>query len=348
MNHSEPPPEVTKLQPVAFAPVFRSRPRIDWTDATGAHSIVIEGKTIAGSSVDAGLVVQDPTVSRLHAELELRDDGLWVRDLGSRNGTFLEGLQITGGRLPQGGKLRLGSTELVIDYKSGQPTQVTVWPTDRFAALTGGSVVMRELFGTLSRVAPMDSSVLIQGETGTGKELVARAIHEASPRADKPFVVVDCAALPDTLLDSELFGHAKGAFTGAIAPRLGAIETAAGGTVFLDEIGELPLSMQPKLLRVLESRTVRRVGETVHRDVDVRFVSATHRDLLTMVNAGEFREDLYFRISVIPLTIPPLRSRREDIGRLVNAFWADAGGKRNGQLGARPRARRAPVARQRA
>jgi DNA-binding NtrC family response regulator len=185
---------------------------------------------------------------------------------------------------------------------------------------------MRELFATLARIAPMDAPVLVYGETGTGKELVARAIHDASPRASKPFVVVDCAALPENLLDAELFGHTRGAFTGAHAARTGAIESAEGGTVFLDEIGELPIAMQPKLLRVLESRTVRRVGEATHRSVDVRFLSATHRDLLTMVNAAEFREDLYFRLSVIPIHVPALRERKDDIELLVSHFLRTAGG----------------------
>ena len=190
----------------------------------------------------------------------------------------------------------------------------------------GNTLVMRELFATLSRVAPMEASVLIHGETGTGKELVARAIHLASPRARQPFVTVDCGALPENLLDAELFGHTKGAFTGAVSARAGAIETAEGGTVFLDEIGEVPISMQPKLLRLLESRTIRRIGESIHRNINVRFVTATHRDLLTMVSTGEFREDLYFRLSVLPIMIPPLRERREDIELLVNHFLgADRG-----------------------
>jgi transcriptional regulator with PAS, ATPase and Fis domain len=182
--------------------------------------------------------------------------------------------------------------------------------------------VMRELFATLARVAPTESSVLVQGETGTGKELVARAIHDRSTRSAGPFIVVDCAALPEALLESELFGHARGAFTGAIAPREGAIEAGDGGTVFLDEIGEVPLSVQPKLLRVLEARTVRRIGETEHRPVDVRFVAATHRNLRAMVNAGAFREDLYFRLSVVPVFVPPLRERAEDIPLLAQAFFA--------------------------
>jgi two-component system, NtrC family, response regulator GlrR len=272
------------------------------------------------------VVVAEPTVSRVHAEFDVRDDGLWVRDLGSRNGTFVEGLQVTGARVPDKGKLRLGSTELTVDYDPERKRAVEVWPSETFGKLVGTSMAMRELFATLARVTPMDASVLIHGETGTGKELVARAIHDASPRANKPFMVVDCAALPENLLDAELFGHAKGAFTGAVGMRTGAIESADGGTVFLDEIGELPISMQPKLLRVIESRTVRRVGESTYRPVDVRFISATHRDLLRMVSAGEFREDLYFRLAVIPIEVPPLRDRKEDIELLVNHFFRSGGG----------------------
>jgi transcriptional regulator with GAF, ATPase, and Fis domain len=325
MSDSEPPREETRLNAVGLAPLFRSRPRIEWRTTSGRREVVIEGRTLVGSAPGVGIVIDDPTVSRLHAELDPRSDGLWVRDLGSRNGTFLEGLQITGGRIPQGGRLRIGSTEIVVEYGS-ERRPVEIWPSTSFGRLIGGSVAIRELFATLARLAPMDTSVLIHGETGTGKEVVARAIHEASARASKPFVVVDCAALPDNLLDAELFGHTKGAFTGAVGARIGAIEAAEGGTVFLDEIGELPISMQPKLLRVLESRTVRRIGESTHRSIDVRFISATHRDLLKMVNAGEFREDLYFRLAVVPVTVPPLRDRKDDIERFAAHFWQLSGG----------------------
>jgi transcriptional regulator with GAF, ATPase, and Fis domain len=179
---------------------------------------------------------------------------------------------------------------------------------------------MRELFTRLARVAVTNSTVLVQGETGTGKELVANAIHQASTRSSEPFVIVDCAALPESLLEAELFGHAKGAFTGAVGSRAGALESAGSGTVFLDEIGELPLSVQPKLLRAIESRTVRRIGESAYRTVDVRFICATHRDLRTMVNAGAFREDLYFRLAVVPINVPPLRDRLDDIPLLVQRF----------------------------
>ena len=326
MTYSEPPPEETRLNPLALTERHRSQPRVIWSDSAGNHVKVIDGRILVGSSPDSGIVVHDPTVSRLHGELEVREDGVWVRDLGSRNGTFVDGLQVTGARVPDKGRVRFGSTDLVVDYNPGQLRTVEIWPHTGFGKLVGQSLRMRELFSTLARLAPMDASVLIYGETGTGKELVARAIHDASPRATKPFVVVDCAALPENLLDAELFGHTKGAFTGAVGARSGAIEAADGGTVFLDEIGELPIAMQPKLLRVLESRTVRRVGETQHRSVDVRFLSATHRDLLTMVNAGEFREDLYFRLAVLPVHVPPLRERTEDIQTLVSHFLRSAGG----------------------
>ncbi len=327
MAYSEPPPEETQLNQAAFAPQFRSHPRVEWRDGAGRQARLIEGPVVVGSAPGSGLVVQDPTVSRLHAEFEARADGLWVRDLGSRNGTFVEGLQVTGALVPQGARVRLGSTDFLVDYNAAGKRTVDLWPHDFFQKLVGRSIPMRELFARLSRVAPMDASVFVQGETGTGKELVARAVHDASPRATKPFVVVDCAALPENLLDAELFGHAKGAFTGAVGARAGAIESADGGTVFLDEIGELPITMQPKLLRVLESRSVRRIGETTYRTVDIRFVSATHRDLLTMVNAGEFREDLYFRMSVLPVSVPPLRERREDIELLANHFLRQHSGQ---------------------
>jgi transcriptional regulator with GAF, ATPase, and Fis domain len=179
---------------------------------------------------------------------------------------------------------------------------------------------MRELFARLGRMAASEATVLIQGETGTGKELVARALHEASPRAAGPFVIVDCGALPESLLDAELFGHSRGAFTGAAGARAGAFEAADGGTLFLDEIGELPLPLQPKLLRVLEARTIRRLGENEVRPVNVRFLSATHQDLRTMVNAGAFREDLYFRLAVLPVTVPPLRERAGDVALLARSF----------------------------
>jgi two-component system response regulator GlrR len=295
------------------------KPTVSWTDAAGRHEREIAETLVLGGAEGVDLVVADPAVSRLHAELELLDSGLWVRDLGSRNGTFVQGVRVTRACVPDGGQLRVGGTDLTLTY-APEPTPVEIWSEARFGPMVGSTVAMRELFARLARVARSEATVLIQGETGTGKEVAARAIHEASSRAGGPFVIIDCGALPENLLEAELFGHTRGAFTGAVEARAGAVESADGGTVFLDEVGELPLTMQPKLLRVLESRTVRRIGETGHRSVDVRFLSATNRDLRTMVNTRAFREDLYFRLAVLPVTIPPLRERPADILALVQHF----------------------------
>ena len=183
--------------------------------------------------------------------------------------------------------------------------------------LAGTSNAMRCLREEITRFSRSSATVLVKGESGVGKEKVAHALHAASPRAERPFVIVDCAALPENLLEAELFGHAKGAFTGAVNARVGAFEAADGGTVFLDEVGEMPLAMQPKLLRVLESHTVRRVGESNHRRVNVRVVAATNRDLAQMVRERTFREDLYFRLAVLLVSVPPLRHRRDDLPELV-------------------------------
>jgi transcriptional regulator with PAS, ATPase and Fis domain len=295
------------------------KPILSWTDARGRHSREVAETTVLGGADGVDLVVDDPAVSRLHAELELSDSGLWVRDLESRNGTFVQGVRVSKACIPEGGLLHVGSTDIRVSH-APEATPVEIWPDTRFGPMVGSSVPMRELFARLARVARSEATVLIQGETGTGKEVAARAIHESSPRAGEPFVIIDCGALPENLLEAELFGHTRGAFTGAVEARAGAIEAADGGTVFLDEVGEVPLNMQPKLLRVLESRTVRRVGETAHRPVNVRFLSATNRDLRTMVNTRAFREDLYFRLAVLPVTIPPLRERPADILSLVQHF----------------------------
>ncbi|WP_394850500.1 sigma 54-interacting transcriptional regulator [Pendulispora brunnea] len=321
MRHAVPPGgEHTKVQ--TFEPRAKAAPcpHLMWRDLRGQHKVKLTmPSTLLGSASGVSVVITDTTVSRLHAEIELREDGVWIRDLGSRNGTFVEGVLVSRARVADGSKVKLGVTELTVVY-DGEQQPPELWPEESFGPLVGRTPVMRALFAYLSNIAKADSPVFIQGETGTGKELVAQAIHEASPRADKPFVIVDCAALPENLIESELFGHAKGAFTGAITARTGAIEAADGGTVFLDEIGDLPMSVQPRLLRALESGTIRRVGETSRRKVNVRFLSATHRDLRTMVNAGDFREDLYFRLAVLPVSVPPLREHLDDVPLLVERF----------------------------
>jgi transcriptional regulator with GAF, ATPase, and Fis domain len=318
---SEQPPIVaTHVESYALEPAqARPSPRLTWKDSTGTHDVELHEPVTAGSAPGSQLVIADRSVSRVHAELIPRQDGLWVRDVGSRNSTYVSGVKVIEARVPNGATLRMGTTEIKVSYGAPQaPTEL--WNEKSFGTLLGRTAVMRELFAQMGRIAQANASVLITGETGTGKEVLARALHDASPRAAAPFVVVDCAALPPNLLESELFGHAKGSFTGAVAAHEGAFEAADGGTIFLDEIGELPVALQPKLLRVLESRTLRRVGETAYRKVDVRVLSATHRDLRRMVNQGAFREDLFFRLAVLPLHVPPLRERAADLPLLLESF----------------------------
>jgi DNA-binding NtrC family response regulator len=292
---------------------------LSWTDAEGPHRTTVTETVLVGSSGSVGIRIADRTVSRVHAELEPRADGVWIRDLGSRNGTYVDALLVERVRLPGSARIRLGNVVLGVET-APQVARVPLWPDARFGPLLGRSEPMRELFMRLGQCVQSNAAVLVQGATGTGKELVAQAIHEGSDRSDGPFGIVDCAALPEALLEGELFGHARGAFTGAAHPRAGAIEAAHGGTLFLDEIGELPLSMQPKLLRAIEAKAVRRLGETEYRKVDVRFIAATHRDLQAMVATNAFREDLYFRLAVLPVPVPPLSARKEDVPTLLEHF----------------------------
>jgi transcriptional regulator with GAF, ATPase, and Fis domain len=314
--------DVTQLatQPARELP-DRSAPTLVLRDAAGEQRIVIDRRLLLGTAEGADVRLRDRLVSRVHAELELRDDGAWIRDLGSRNGTFVNELCVVEARLPNRARIRVGTTQLTVRFEQPEPRPIELWHEERFGRMLGATTVMRRLFATLHRVAATESPVLIHGETGTGKELVAEAIHGASKRRDGAFVTIDCAALPEALLEAELFGHTRGAFTGAVSARAGAFETADGGTVFLDEIGELPPAIQPKLLRVLEAKTIRRLGESTHRAIDVRVIGATHRDLPQMVARGEFREDLYFRLCVLPVAVPPLRARRDDVPALLSFFF---------------------------
>ncbi|HJL14402.1 MAG TPA: sigma 54-interacting transcriptional regulator [Sandaracinaceae bacterium LLY-WYZ-13_1] len=277
-----------------------------------------------GSHASNDLVVDHPSVSRMHAEVRVEPRGAIVQDLGSLNGTWLDGVRVERAWLRDGSLLRLG--EVTVRFHRGTAAlRLPLASSERFGRLAGRSVPMRRAFAMLERCAASEATVLIQGETGTGKEGAAEGIHDASPRADGPFVVIDCGALPTHLLQSELFGHVKGAFTGAVDARSGAFEVAEGGTVFLDEIGELPLELQPKLLRVLAQRTIRRVGSTERREVDVRLVAATHRPLDELVNSGAFRADLYYRLAVLRVTLPPLRERLDDLPVLVAALLDELG-----------------------
>jgi transcriptional regulator with GAF, ATPase, and Fis domain len=299
-------------------PISRREPHLRFKEGGEERNVRIEADTTLGSAQGAGVRVVHPTVSRLHARIVLTDAAAWIEDLGSTNGTYVDGVEVRAARLHDGARLRVGEVELAVRYDA--PSLVPLWPEDHFGPLCGKSSAMRALFDRLSKLAPLTGTILLHGETGTGKELAARAIHEASGRENGPFIVVDCGAIPESLFESELFGHVRGAFTGAERTRDGAIAAADGGTLFLDEIAELPLSVQPKLLRALEARSVRRVGESSYRSVDVRIVAATHRDLAQMVTAGNFREDLFFRLAVFPVHLPPLRARRGDIPLLVEKF----------------------------
>jgi len=279
------------------------------------------GTVTVGSSQAATLSLDAPGVSRLHCRFEATDDGVVLSDLGSTNGTFVSGLQVQRVILPEAARVQIGQT--VIDFElSDQFEDQELSAEPRFGDLLGRSLVMRNVFAQLSRVSHSVASVLILGESGTGKELAAEAIHAASPRSQGPFVVVDCGSLPATIIESELFGHVRGAFTGANESRAGAFEAAQGGTIFLDEIGELELSLQPRLLRALEARTVRRIGGDRNIQLDVRVLAATNRDLAAMVASGDFREDLYHRLNVVRVRLPPLREHREDIELLARHFAA--------------------------
>ena len=264
------------------------------------------------------LALDDKKVSRHHAEITLTEKGWLLTDLESTNGTWLDGKRIERAYISPGSKLVVGDSSILF---SPIDEEIVAEPDadGRFGEMVGRSLKMRQIFGLLKKIAPMDVSVLISGETGTGKELVARGLHENSERKKGPFVVLDCGSIPENLIESELFGHEKGSFTGATTSREGAFERASGGTIFLDEIGELRLDMQPRLLRVLENREVRRVGGGNVIDVDVRVVAASNRDLAKEVQEGNFREDLFFRLNVINVQLPPLRARRDDIPHLVQA-----------------------------
>ena len=283
--------------------------------AKGTTKPIVD-KLRIGKAPDNDLVLSDDTVSRHHCELTRTADGIHVRDLGSTNGTKVGGARISEAVVQPGAVLKVGEVELAL-----RPAvrNVEVLPSDKtwFGAAIGQSLAMRTIFGVLERIAPTEATVLLEGETGTGKDVLARAILAKSPRAAKPYVVVDCGAVSYSLIESELFGHERGSFTGAVAMRQGAFELAEGGTVFLDEIGELPLDVQPKLLRVLETREFRRVGGNKTMKTNVRVIAATKRNLQREVSAGKFREDLYFRLAVVPVTVPPLRARREDIPMLA-------------------------------
>lgn len=272
-----------------------------------------------GKDQENDLCVAESSVSGFHALVYYRDGRYFLRDLESTNGTIINHLKVVEAELPFGADIRLGRAQLRFEK---HVTEAAVLPAEsqNFEGIISVDPQMRRVFSVIERIAGHDAPVSITGESGTGKELVAKALHMRSPRARKPFVAVNLSAIPHDLVEDELFGHEKGAFSGAAKQRLGAFEQAQGGTLFLDEIGELPLDMQPKLLRVLESHRLRRIGGNVDIELEVRIISATHRDLPQWVSQGRFREDLLHRLYVLPVHLPPLRERRGDLDVLVQHF----------------------------
>ncbi len=291
------------------------------SDPTTPQTLTFDRRQVyLGSSPENDVCLDDPSVSRTHARLEVDSIGYRLVDLDSKNGTFVNGLRIRDVYLPPGAAFLLGRQALTFNVTSDE-VEVRFSKRHQFGDLIGQSLEMREIFSLLERIAPTPATVLIEGESGTGKELIAEAIHSHSPRRDKPLVVFDCSAVSRDLIESELFGHIKGAFTGAIQNRKGAFEQADGGTLFLDELGELSLDLQPKLLRALEKREIRPVGSDRTIPVDVRIVAATNRNLLREVDQSNFREDLYYRFAVIRILLP-LRKRPDDITLLAEHFLA--------------------------
>ncbi len=308
--------DLSQQRPTALVPVV-----VEATDGPGqgARCELERGTLTVGRGTDCDLVLDDPAVSRKHLTLELLEGAVLVRDLGSKSGTRYLGARVHQATVPVGGAVEAGKTTLRFRPRQADGALDT---RDRLGELVGRSPAMRRLFPLIERAAATDTTVLLWGETGTGKDVVARTLHALSPRANRPFVTLDCGALSAGLLESELFGHARGAFTGAVEARAGLFETALDGTLFLDEVGELPLEQQTKLLRVLEARTFRRVGESLERKFSGRVIAATRRDLSAEVREKRFREDLYFRLAVVVLTVPALRERREDIPVLAELFAA--------------------------
>ena len=284
---------------------------------------VLEGASeeISIGTADANdLVLGDSAVSRHHVSITPTTRGQLVRDLGSTNGTSINGVVVDRAYLAPNAVIAVGGTRLRFEVAGGDE-RAALSKEHRWGRALGSSEAMRRIFAMLPKLADSDATILLEGETGTGKGLLASAIHEASPRKAGPFIVIDCGSIPPNLIESELFGHEKGSFTGAVGQRMGAFEAAKGGTVFLDEIGELPLDMQPKLLRALEEKLVKRIGGNEQIKLDIRVIAATNRDLRSEINKGRFRSDVYYRLNTFRLRVPPLRERRDDIALLVAHFY---------------------------
>jgi len=294
------------------------------------ETVVTKDRIILGRSRTADLVLDHPSVSSAHAELRVGNQGIEVRDLGSTNGTRVGRVAVLHVRVEPGAIIAVGDCEVLI--ASVDEVEAPIASEDCLGPMLGGSAPIREVFARIRKIAATPLDVLVTGETGTGKELASQAIHSLSNRAEHPMVTLDCSTLAKSLTEAAIFGYRKGAYTGALTDTAGYVETADGSTLFLDEIGELPLDVQAKLLRVLDLREVTRLGETRARTVDIRVVAATNRDLIKMVADGVFREDLYYRLSRARIELPPLRRRREDIYPLAKSFVEEVAKARNTRI----------------
>jgi transcriptional regulator with PAS, ATPase and Fis domain len=285
----------------------------------GAPIDLEQPAVFVGRDPQSDLVLDDPSVAAEHFRIQREGEGWLLLDLGSATGTYVDGARVERAWLKPGAKIKAGGVTLRF---SSQKERLHVAPSEahKFGALVGDSSAMREVFALLDRISPTDSTLLVAGETGTGKGALARSVHGRSKRKDAPFLLVDCGAISEHLIESELFGHERGAFTGAEKQRIGLLEATAGGTLFLDEIDDLPMELQPKLLRALEERVFRRVGSTVPVKFDARIIAASKKDLWKQVQKGLFREDLFFRLSVFTVNLPPLRARRQDLPALASAL----------------------------
>jgi DNA-binding NtrC family response regulator len=325
MSEGEARPQAVPAATVdAAAPRAAALPSCKLVVVAGPDSgreLPLDGTVEVGCDPGCGLAMTDPSVSRRHLTVLCRGGRVRVVDRGSRNGTFVGETRVVEAEVPLGAVVRIGNSALAV-HPRWHVREVPPSPARRFGSLIGESLAMREAFAVLERVAGLDITVLVDGESGTGKELAARSLHDASGRRDRPFVAFDCGAIPSELAESELFGHRRGAFTGAVEHRAGAFQRADGGTICLDEIGEMPLELQPKLLRVLETGEVRAVGADDMHKVDVRVIASTNRDLHAEAERGRFRRDLLYRLEVVRVRLPPLRQRPEDIPALVRHLLA--------------------------
>ncbi len=277
-----------------------------------------------GAGAGCAIVIDEKTVSRQHVELEIVPEGVRLTDKGSRNGTFYLGQRVERVTLSLGARITVGAVTVALDADT-EGLDGLAFEGDEYRGIVGATPSMRRIFASLSRLEGSLVPVLVLGESGVGKELVARALHDGSSVKAGPFVAVNCGAIPRDLVASELFGHRRGAFTGATDHRRGAFDAADGGTLFLDEVGELPIDVQPVLLRALETGEVRPVGADATHVVRARVVAATNRDLAVDSSAGRFREDLFYRLAVVTLAIPPLRERPADIEAIVKVLAESLG-----------------------